>query len=168
MKRSFIVSMALFSVLVLATFAGAQSQSANPQQPVASPNDYSGMYSFLHDGEFVQINMEQQGKVTGYISRLGELPSDRGAFLDQFFKTGKSDGNTIAFTTEPVHSTWYEFTGVIERGQGKTPNDDGYYLITGKLTKYTQDANKKTAAESREATFKSFGQQADIELPKRD
>ena len=92
----------------------------------------------------------------GFISRYGDLESDRGAFLDQFFKTGTLDGNRLAFTTEPLHGVWYEFQGTAARGDGKTPNDEGYYVLKGSLTQYLSDAAQKTSARTRAVVFKSF------------
>src|SRR5437667_7097261 len=95
------------------------SQTAPPSQTPPKPaEDYSGMYSFLRDGEFVQITVEDQGRVTGFISRYGDLESDRGAFLDLFFKSGKLDGKNLSFITQTVHGIWYEFKGTVERGPG--------------------------------------------------
>src|SRR5689334_1331813 len=86
----------------------APAKSAEPTAPQAKsegPQPYSGMYSFLKDGEFVQLTVEDAGRVTGFISRFGNQESDKGAFLDQFFKTGKLEGNKLSFTTEVVHGT---------------------------------------------------------------
>ncbi len=126
------------------------------------------MYSFTREGEFVQITMEEQGKLTGFISRYGDLDSDRGAFLDQFFKTGTTDGTKLDFTTEEVHGVWFEFHGTIGRGNGKTPDDEGYYVIRGKLSRYAKDAEKKPSAESREIEMKSFPRDAAMAPQKRD
>ena len=126
------------------------------------------MYTFLQEGEFVQITLEEHGKVTGFISRYGDLESDRGAFLDQFFKTGTLDGNRLAFTTEPLHGVWYEFQGTAARGDGKTPNDEGYYVLKGSLTQYLSDAAQKTSARTRAVVFKSFPQDVSADKPKRD
>src|SRR5438874_2490579 len=57
----------------------------------APAEDISGMYSFLNDGEFVQINLDKGG-ASGYISRMGDLESDRGTFLDQFFSQASVQG----------------------------------------------------------------------------
>ena len=122
--------------------------------------DYSGMYSFLQDGEFVQVTVEDQGRVTGFVSRYGDLESDRGAFLDQFFKQGKLDGKKLSFTTETVHGVWYEFKGTVERGSGKNQGDEAYYLLKGTLIQYNRDAGKKTSSKLREVAFKSFPQDA--------
>jgi hypothetical protein len=135
------------------------SQTAPPTQTPTKPADeYSGMYSFLQDGEFVQVTVEDQGRVTGFVSRYGDLQSDRGAFLDQFFKQGKLDGNKLTFTTETVHGVWYEFKGAVERGAGKNPGAEAYYVLKGTLTQYSTDASKKTSSRLREVAFKSFPQ----------
>src|SRR5256712_12451680 len=145
------------------------SQTAPPSQTPPKPaEDYSGMYSFLQDGEFVQVTVEDQGRVTGFVSRYGDLESDRGAFLDQFFKQGKLDGKKLSFTTETVHGAWYEFKGTVERGEGKNVGDEAYYVLNGTLTEYSTDANKKTSSKSREVAFKSFPQDMSPAPVKRD
>ena len=128
----------------------APPASANPGQ------QYSGMYSFLQEGEFVQVTVEEAGRVTGFVSRYGDLDSDKGEFLDHFFKTGTLQDNKLNFTTAVVHGKSFEFTGTIERGEGKNPGDEGYYVIRGKLTENATDANKKISSRSREAVFKAF------------
>jgi hypothetical protein len=146
-------------IILVVLFGTALASGTNPSQNPPSakpPEDYSGMYSFLKDGEFVQITVEDQGRVTGFISRYGELDSDRGVFLDQFFKQGKLDGNKLTFSTLTVHGTWYEFKGTIDRGEGKNVGDEAYYVLKGTLTQYSTDANQKTSSKSREVTFKVF------------
>jgi hypothetical protein len=136
-----------------------RAQNAAPGAPAVPPAaDYSGMYSFLQDGEFVQLTIEDAGRVTGFISRYGDLESDRGQFLDHFFKPGKLDGSKLNFTTETVHGVWYEFKGSIDRGPGKNPGDEAYYMLKGTLVQNTTDASKKPSSKSRDVTFKSFPQ----------
>jgi len=118
------------------------------------------MYSFLQDGEFVQITVEDAGRVTGFISRYGDSESDRGAFLDQFFKQGKLDRGKLNFTTEIVHGVWYDFKGTIERGDGKTLEDQAYYILKGTLTEYRTAADKKVTSKSQQVQFKSFPREA--------
>ena len=140
-----------------------------PSAPAPRPGeDYSGMYTFLQDGEFVQVTVEDEGRVTGFVSRYGDLESDKGAFLDQFFKQGKLDGHELTFTTDTVHGVWFDFKGSIDRGPGKNLGDEAYYVIKGTLTMYTTDENKKTSAKSREVAFKSFPQDMGPTPQKRD
>jgi hypothetical protein len=133
----------------------AQSKATSPAVPGA---DYSGMYSFLREGEFVQVTVEDQGHVTGFVSRYGDSEADRGDFLDHFFKSGKLDGNQLAFTTATVHGTWFEFHGTIERSDGKNQGDEAYYALKGTLVENTTDEAKKTSFYSREVVLKSFPQ----------
>src|SRR5579864_4541378 len=64
----------------------AGAKSAAPAPDAKHGHEYSGMYTFLKEGEFVQVTLEDAGHVTGFVSRFGDGESDKGAFLDQFFK----------------------------------------------------------------------------------
>jgi len=154
MRRSLIQ---VLIVVAVAVVCGAQEKKAPPAAPLAGA-EYSGMYAFLRDGEFVQVTVEEQGRVTGFISRYGETDGDRGAFLDHFFKEGKIDGAKLTFTTVAVHAIWYEFRGAVERGDGKKSGDEAYYVLRGNLTEYMTDAEKKTTSRAREVALKSFPQ----------
>ena len=122
--------------------------------------DISGMYSFLKEGEFLQINLEKNA-VTGYISRMGESDSDHGVFLDQFFATADIQGHEVSFTTHPLHGMWYEFKGKFDRGPGKAKTDDGYYVLRGTLKEFTGSGDKSTNQRSREVEFKLLAQPDD-------
>ena len=140
----------LSCALVQPALLGAQSV------PAAAPEDYSGMYSFLRDGEFVQITVEDKGRVTGFISRFGDSESDKGVFMNQFFKSGKLDADKLTFTTDSVHGVWFEFAGTAVRGPGKKPDEEAYYLLRGTLTRFGTDAEKKTTSQARTVELKSF------------
>ena len=154
-------------MLLTSVLSSGQSPAPNPPAPKPA-NDYSGMYSFLQDGEFVQITVEDKGNVTGFISRYGDLESDRGEFLDLFFKSGKLEGKDLIFTTQVVHGVWYEFKGTVERGPGKNPGDEAYYLLKGTLTQSNTDATKKTTSKSRDVSLKSFPQDLDASPEKHN
>lgn len=144
----------------------AKSSNEKPgdkSQPSADSPDghaYSGMYTFLKDGEFLQLTVEDGGRVTGFISRFGDGESDKGAFLDQFFKSGKLDGNKLTFTTEVVHGVAFDFQGAVERGEGKNPGEEAYFVLKGTLTQNVSDANKKVTSHSRPVVLKMFPQDA--------
>jgi hypothetical protein len=154
--------------MCLLLLGGTWLAAQNAPAPAKPSEDYSGMYAFLQDGEFVQITVEDQGKVTGFVSRYGDIESDKGEFLDHFFKEGKLDGTKLSFTTVTVHGVWFEFKGTIERGEGKNPGDEAYYVLKGTLTRGETDANKKTSSKSREVALKEFPQDAGAEPAKRD
>ena len=157
----------MFLAMLLLTCLLSSGQNTASNGPAPKPaDDYSGMYSFLQDGEFVQLTVEDKGRVTGFISRYGDLESDRGEFLDLFFKEGKLEATSLSFTTQTVHGVWYEFKGTVERGPGKSPGDEAYYLLKGTLVQNTTDANKKTTAKSRDVDFKSFPKDLDTPVQK--
>ena len=138
----------------------AQQDSANAIVPHAA-EDISGMYSFVKEGEFLQITLEKTA-VTGYISRMGDSDSDNGVFLDQFFLKADVQGHDVSFTTRPLHSVWYEFKGKFNRGPGKTRGDDGYYILRGMLKELTSNnADKTVSSHSREVEFKLLAQPED-------
>ena len=110
----------LFVVLAVAAGYPQRDSGKAPDTP-APASDISGMYTFLEEGEFVQITIEEQDKVTGFISRYGELPTDKGAFLDQFIKKGTLAGNALSFVTEALHGVGYEFKGTVTRGPRQSP-----------------------------------------------
>jgi hypothetical protein len=150
-----------FALLLICWFLAAPlpvpclSQTAAP-----SPDDYSGMYSFLKDGEFVQITIEDKGSVSGFISRFGDSESDRGTFLNQFFKSGKREGSKLNFTTENVHGVWFTFEGAFDRGPGKKPDEEAYYLLRGALTRFSTDTEKKVTSQITQVELKSFPREA--------
>src|SRR5580658_1348183 len=153
--RFYALQLACF-VLFPFMIAGAQ---ANPAPRAATPGaDYSGMYSFLREGEFVQITVEDQGRVTGFVSRYSDSEGDRGAFLEHFFKSGKLDGNVLTFTTETVQGTSFEFRGTVERGEGKSRGEEAYYVLKGTLVENKTGEAKKTSSHSAEVVLRGFPQ----------
>ncbi len=141
---------AIALLLCLVALAAAQKTPAKSSAP-----DYSGRYSFLRDGEDIQLNVSES-RVDGYITRFGTTDSDQGTMLQHFFDKAALNGDQLTFTTKPVHSIWYEFTGKVERGPAKTRSEDGYYQIVGTLTEHTQQNGKDAGARSRNVTFKLF------------
>jgi len=142
--------------------APERAKPARAQDSAFKPasEDISGMYTFLREGEFVEVDVEPDGRVTGFISRYGERDSDRGAFLDHMFTKGSMKGSKVTFTTRSVHGVAFEFKGTVERGEGKAPGAEAYHVIKGTLTQITEDKDHKTSAEQREVVFKSFPAEA--------
>ena len=139
-------------ILLLLYVISLSAQSIPP-----ATDDYSGMYTFLREGEFIQVTVEEEGKVSGFISRFGDSETDKNEFLDQFFESGKLDSSHLTFTTKNVHGTWFTFDGTLGRGPGKKPEDEGYYVIRGTLNRFRGDAdNKNSTQDSRHVEFKSF------------
>jgi hypothetical protein len=133
------------------------SPSSEERTPPDAATDPSGMYSFLREGEFVQLTFEE-GKLSGFISRFGETQSDQGEFIDQFFDKAALHDDRISFTTKPVHGVSYQFSGVLRKVAGKRPGAEGYRVMKGTLVEHTTDANGEEKARQHEVEFKSFPQ----------
>src|SRR5580698_5232772 len=182
--RIVIVAAAFFAALSLpswslSTFAAQQDAKPAPKSgdasaskapspvPPSSAKDsndgkqYSGMYTFLKEGEYLQITVEDAGQVTGFISRYDEGGSEKGTFIDQFFKAGKLDDNKLSFTTKPSNDLWFEFNGTAQRGEGQNPGQEAYYVLKGSLTENTTGPDKKVSSRHQDVTFKMFPQEAD-------
>lgn len=151
-------------LLLGALTCGAQT-SGKQEKPASSAADITGMYTFLREGEFVQINVEEENRVTGFVSRYSDSGQD--IFLDHFFSKAALRDRELSFTTKVVHGVWFEFKGRVQRGEAKSRALEGYYTITGALTQYDTDAQKKVSAKTREVTFKSFPQEAEEEQPRK-
>src|ERR1700678_1727236 len=148
--------------------AGDASASKVPSPATAAPvkdshdgTQYSGMYTFLKEGEYVQLTVEDAGQVTGFISRYSDAGSEKGTFVDQFFKTGKLEDNKLSFATKPSNDLWFEFNGTVQRGEGQNPDDEAYYVLKGTLTENVTGPDKKVTSRPQEVTLKMFPQESD-------
>lgn len=152
-RRLHTIQLAFF-VISICVLAGAQTKPPAPNS-ARQGSEYSGMYSFMSEGEYVQLTVQDHGQVIGLISRYAD-PSGNGEFVNNLFKSGQLDGNHLEFTTKIERGISFEFRGTIERGEGKTRDDEAYYLLKGTLVETTTDAAKKNSSQSHEVEFKSF------------
>lgn len=150
--RAFISSILVSLLFLVAAHAQQPSSKGTGYDPATDP---SGMYSFLKDGEFLQVTLED-GELSGFVSRFGESESDRGQFIDQFFDKGSLKNDHLTFTTKTVHGVWYSFDGSIVTQPGKQPGQEGYRLIKGTLKQHVSDANMVDRVQERTVEFKSF------------
>jgi hypothetical protein len=161
-RLAFVV-LAIALALGVAGAAPAQQPSGTaasnpPTSEKSNGHAYAGMYTFLKEGEFLQLSVEGDDRVSGFVSRYADQDSDKGIFVDQFFKTAKLDGNKLTFTTKTVHGVSFDFTGTVERGEGKNPGDEAYYVLKGTLTENSSDAENKVTSQNREVEFTMFPQ----------
>lgn len=157
MKKYF-ASVAICMLLLAAPFVAA-AQSAEKTAPQAV-NDITGLYSFLHEGEFVQIEVND-GKVTGLVSHFKNEDPDKTEFVDQYFSEARYEGTKLTFRTKPSDGLWYEFSGDVERGSARSTGDEGYWLVRGVLVEHRVGADGKSTDKSHSLTLKSFPQDAD-------
>ncbi len=161
-----------FLAFLTVAILGVQLSAAVSTPGQQADSDISGMYSFLEEGEFVQISVEAEAgqpvRLTGFISRYGHEESDQGLFLDHFFSKGSLKDSDISFTTKPVHGIWFEFKGKVEKDPQKTPSQQGYFSLHGTLTQFSQSEGDKVQSKSREVVFKSFPREMPEAEEKKD
>jgi hypothetical protein len=167
MKPRFLACTAFACIaLAHASFAqGSQLQPDPKSSAAADPTALSGEYEFLHQGEILQLTIQPDDssadkKITGFVSRHGELESDRGTPLDHFITNGVLHGDQLQFRTGTIHGVWFEFKGSIKRGPGHSPGERGYFMLEGKLTEHVVDRDRHETAQSREVTFHSMPAEA--------
>jgi hypothetical protein len=146
------------AALFLLVAAAAMAQPEVVAQPQIG-DEITGMYSFVREGEFVQIEVDD-GKVTGVVSRFKDEDPEKAGFVDQFFDQAKLEGARLTFRTKPAGGVWFEFSGVVERGAVKTPADEGYWNIRGTLTERHTSSDGKVMEKKSELTLRSFPQDA--------
>lgn len=100
------------------------------------PEDASGEYGFGQPGEVIQIILEPQGRLTGYISKFGDHDSDRGTPLTLIFRHTSVSGEQIQFETGTIHGVWFAFRGSILRGVPKDRSEGGLFRLVGTLEEH--------------------------------
>ncbi|MDR3763848.1 MAG: hypothetical protein P4M01_07105 [Acidobacteriota bacterium] len=146
------------ATLLLAAVFGV-AQSSPPEIPALPEPDITGMYSFLHEGEFVQIEVNGS-KVTGVISHYRNESPEAAEFEDCYFDTAKLAGNTLTFATKSTDALWYEFSGTVERGPAKTIEGEGYWIIRGTLTVHSKSKDSAAVQKTHKLDLRSFPQEA--------
>jgi hypothetical protein len=139
-----------------ARFASAQQQAPSPQlqrrkQALAEdgvflpgrtnlPDEASGAYALSpNPAEVIEIILNGEGdavRLQGYLTRVGDGESDRGAPLSFFFARTTVGPTQLTFITRQVHGIWWSFAGTIERGSVLTSAEKGYYFLNGTLTEH--------------------------------
>jgi hypothetical protein len=104
------------------------------------PNEASGSYALSpNTAEVVEIILNGDGndvRLQGYLTRMGDGVSDRGAPLTYFFARTTVSPAQLTFITRQVHGIWWSFTGTIARGSAQMSTQKGYYFLNGTLTEH--------------------------------
>src|SRR5260370_3972777 len=104
-----------FAFLLCLLPAALPAQTAG--RGTSNRDDISGMYSFLHDGASVQLNLDH-GNLSGWVTSFGFLDSDRDTLLARFFAKASLQRDHIYFLSKRIHGCCLEFAGRISREQG--------------------------------------------------
>jgi hypothetical protein len=159
--------LATLAVTLLCLCALALAQPRAPKSPGTQATrigDFSGTYSFLREGEDLQINV-RNGKLDGFASRFGDSETDKDVLLQHLIEKSSVSGDAVRFTTSKIHGVWFEFAGKVRHGDGKAVADQGYNVLEGTITRYDTAPDGKVSAKSREAQFRSLPADFGFALP---
>lgn len=143
--------------------AAAMAQTG-PTPEIGIAGDISGMYSLLHEGEFVQIVVDDT-RVTGVVSHYRNEDPEKGQFVDVSLEKASLEGTTLSFRSKVVDSEWLEFTGSVERGPGHSRSEEGYWLVRGTLTEHCKKADGTLEEKRHSITLRSFPLESEPERP---
>ena len=104
------------------------------------PDGAAGSYALSPDAaEVIEIILNGDAnsvRLQGYLTRMGDGTSDRGAPLTYFFARTTVSPTGLTFITKQVHGVSWSFAGTIERGSVQTNAQKGYYFLNGTLTEH--------------------------------
>jgi hypothetical protein len=104
------------------------------------PGEAAGAYALSpNPTENIEMILNGDGnevRLQGYLTRMGDGVSDRGAPLTYFFSRTTVSPTQLTFITRQVHGVWWSFAGTIERGEVQSSSQKGYYFLNGTLTEH--------------------------------
>jgi len=104
------------------------------------PGEAAGSYALSPDpAEVIEMILNGDGnsvRLQGYLTRMGDGTSDRGAPLTYFFARTTVSPTQLTFITKQVHGVWWSFAGTIDRGSAQSNAQKGYYFLNGTLTEH--------------------------------
>jgi hypothetical protein len=104
------------------------------------PDGAAGAYALSPDpAEIIEMILNGDGntvRLQGYLTRMGDGTSDRGAPLTYFFARTTVSPSQLTFITRQVHGVWWSFAGMIDRGSAQSNAQKGYYFLSGMLTEH--------------------------------
>jgi len=127
-------SLAILLLVVAATLGAAHCSYAFPQG-TPSMDDITGEYHFLSADDKLGI-LEEEGKLKGYIEvTQGSEESDDVLSFQLVAGVHKSDH--VEFKTNIIHRKYYRFSGKVERGSGRQPDDPDFVRLVGDVESVT-------------------------------
>jgi len=127
----------LLAILVLvagSTLAVAVKGHASPQG-TPTLDDITGDYHFLSPDDKLGI-LEEEGKLKGYID-VAQGAEESDDVLSYEIVSGLRKTDHVEFKTNIIHRRYYRFSGKVERGAGRQPDDPDYMHLVGDVETVT-------------------------------
>jgi len=98
-------------------------------------DDVTGKYQFLSPDDTLGI-LEEEGRLKGYIEVV-QSENESDDVLTYEFISGSRKNDLVEFKTKTIHRKYYRFSGKVERGSGRQPDDPDYMRLVGELETVT-------------------------------
>lgn len=128
-----LVALLLFCAVGATLLASPVGRGAG--QAAEKIDDISGKYHFLSADDTLGI-LEEEGKLKGYIDVL-QSESESDDVLTYEIISGSRKNGLVEFKTSTIHRKYYRFSGKVERGSGRQPDDPDYLRLVGELETVT-------------------------------
>jgi len=148
-------SITILLLVVGATLGVARCRYASPQ---GTPNldDITGKYHFLSPDDTLGI-LEEEGKLKGYIE-VAQGAEESDDVLSFEIVAGMRNGEHVEFKTNIIHRKYYRFSGKVERGSGRQPDDPDYVQLAGDVETVTVKGDSgQESVVKRHLVLKCFG-----------
>jgi hypothetical protein len=131
-------SFAILLLVAAATLAVAHCGYASPQ---GTPNldDITGKYHFLSPDDTLGI-LEEEGKLKGYVE-VAQGAEESDDVLSYVIVLGMRKSDHVEFKTNIIHRKCYRFSGKVERGSGRQPDDPDYVHLVGDVETVTVEGD---------------------------
>ena len=105
--------------------------------PQGTPNldDITGDYHFLSPDDELGI-LEEEGQLKGYIE-VAQGAEESDDVLSYEIVGGLRKSEHVEFKTNIIHRRYYRFSGKVERGTGRQPDDPDYVHLVGDVEAVT-------------------------------
>ena len=98
-------------------------------------DDVTGKYQFLSPDDTLGI-LEEEGRLKGYIEVV-QSENESDDVLTYEIISGSRKNDLVEFKTKTIHRKYYRFSGKVERGSGRQPDDPDYMRLVGELETVT-------------------------------
>jgi len=154
-KTLLVLAMLPFSGLAGLALAAVAWGHASPQA-CQNIDDITGSYHFLSADDKLGI-LEEEGKLKGYIE-VAQGAEESDDVLSFEIVSGLRKNDHVEFKTNIIHRKYYRFSGKVERGSGRQPDDPDYLRLVGNVDIVTVKGDSgQESVEKKQLVLKEIG-----------
>jgi hypothetical protein len=123
-------------------------------------DDITAKYHFLSQGDTLGI-LDEDGKLKGYIE-VTQGAEESEDVLTYEIVNGLRTKDHVEFKSNVIHRRYYRFSGKVERGSGRGPDDPDFLRLVGDVETVTvQGDSGQESVKKTHLVLKSLGKSED-------